>query len=302
MLPVISCYSNSLCGAAGSFPTNTVPAGSIASSTPFVDSLSNGVWSITVLPNPPGTYATTITAISCPSANWCVAVGNASSNPSGLGTSPVIDVLEGNTWSVESAVLPSGTELHGLWCNAQQWCVAVGTVKPAQGPTEGVVDMLSSGTWTPTVLPGDGYSLDGVASSSAPICAAVGSAGGMGLVESLTGAAPWTPTTIPGAQSLQAVSCLAGCFAVGNGNQGTTGGGPVAAVQSNGASNGPWTTATLPVPGGVSNPYLLAVSCYFAFDASVNPYPACNAVGYAVKDGTGKYVSLVESLSGSVWR
>jgi hypothetical protein len=137
--------------------------------------------------------------------------------PSGTGQSSVAapPSLE---WSPARAPLPADTNgvsgqyasLSDVSCQKVGNCVAVGFDKASGGVTQGVVETLSDGIWTPTAVPAVS-SKKGIATLSAVTCLAQGTcvaagfltsaAGGLTpviapLIETLSGGA-WTAVKAP---------------------------------------------------------------------------------------------------------
>lgn len=179
-----------------------------------------------------------ISAISCSTANHCIAVGTTTQHPAGLAATTTDG---GQTWTEQA--LPSDlTSLSALSCATASQCVAVGS------RTDGAAIVGSSdggNTWTPLGMPRDVTSLTSV-SCAAQICWAVGSGStGATLLEG-SPTTPWVSGSVPaGVSRLSAVGCTTGsgsqtCMAVGS--SGST---PAVIASLSGA---PW--AELSVPPG----------------------------------------------------
>ncbi len=140
----------------------------------------------TALPTPAGGTNVVTTAISCPGAGSCVAVGNYVASTT---TEGVIETLSGGSWTAAPAPLPLGATttpavtLDHVACGAVGSCVAYGTYEGTDAKQHFVLLSLASGTWTPQeldlVLPAGAdatktVSLHGVACSAANSCAVVG--------------------------------------------------------------------------------------------------------------------------------
>lgn len=212
----------------------------------LVETLSFGVWTPVAAPLPgdadPTTFAQ-LAGVSCPATGSCVAAGDyrdGSGNGQGL-----VESLAGGSWTPSQAPVPGdalagsfATTLKAISCPAPTSCIAGGDYNNSAG-RQGLVESLSSGTWTPGAAPipaganPDPYAtISSVSCPAAGSCVAVGnykSGGGgfndLGLVETLASGS-WTPMTaaVPGNAAAQPDAFLAGvtcpaagtCLAVGN--------------------------------------------------------------------------------------
>ncbi len=123
----ISCPSISYCVVVGvngeSGPSLNYP--------PTVWIMSDGAWSVQVLPMSPGDLLADPLGISCPSVGSCFAVGTAMTNGSvaNNASTPVEWTLSNGVWSVgELAMLSSNSSEVGysISCSSATNCVAVG--------------------------------------------------------------------------------------------------------------------------------------------------------------------------------
>jgi Bacterial Ig-like domain (group 3) len=141
----------------------------------FVDTLSSGVWTTSVLPLPSNAtaenfnYELDYSSLSCSAPGMCTAVGQYTTATTDQSW---IETDSGGSWSVEEAPSPSnGTGTSGLFdlsCPDASDCVAVGTYQVASD-WQSFADTLSGGTWSAAELPvpsdanglgvGDAYSL-----------------------------------------------------------------------------------------------------------------------------------------------
>ena len=232
-----------------------------------------------------------IDGIACPALGNCVAVGsnwdNTSSGP-GRGLA-MTQSLTGGTWTAAEAPLPSdaaqgdaaNATLHAIACAAPGACVAVGSYTSSNGNSNGLIETLAHGTWTPAKAPlphgaVDIQRLNGIACTAPASCVAVGSydakGESLGLIETFSHGT-WTPAEAPppggapGANgtTLWAVSCATpgSCVAVGEyflGKNASTTQGLVEEMV-----NGTWIPAESPLPGNAARTgqtaSLLAVAC-----------------------------------------
>ena len=186
-LSSVSCVANS-CTAVGwyenaSYREQPIAATEVGSS-----------WTVKTLPNPPGSFYGTLSAVACVAVNACTAVGGY--YPDYSFQAPLAEVWNGSTWKEQ---LPAnggkGATLAGISCAAAGSCVAVGSAAeygyPSQAP---IVETLNGTTWALQPTPGLGGAVGNLASVSclsAGVCAAAGtqySATGTTLVEGEGGA------------------------------------------------------------------------------------------------------------------
>ena len=141
------------------------------------------------------TYAST----SCPADGWCVAVGDYLALTGTTYYEPALIAAEsGNTWSAVEAPLPSNAAadpqalLQSVSCPSTGTCVAVGRYLDTSGATQGLVDQLSNGAWTPSevALPAGAVTTgsSAYAQLASVSCTAAGSCTAVGLYTPGTGA------------------------------------------------------------------------------------------------------------------
>jgi hypothetical protein len=217
------------------------------------------------------------------------------------------------TWTIQHVPLPADGQsagANGLSCLSASDCVLVG----AYGTTSSADDLpLAEGwtghAWSPEAVPspagGREISLNAVSCAAAGRCLAVGNythgtgIGTEGLLAEQRDGTTWTAqTTFPlpakgGGGSLSGVSCgtAANCTAVGT--YGDPSGRHQAALAEH--WNGHlWTLKAVPVPSGVADSYLSAITCTSA--------DSCLTVG-SDKDSLNSAVVnlLAEHWNGSAW-
>ena len=230
-------------------------------------------WRVQPVPGPAAArQGSELSAVSCPSAHRCFAVGQYFTKS---GSVALAETWNGARWTIQP--LPgaaSNTFLLGVSCATPRACVAVGSYG---------TEIWNGTSWrfVPFATPAGGQviSLDGVSCTSARACTAAGSyfsqnAGPLNLAEVWNGTA-WraqaTPNPIPGGRNqLNSVSCTSprSCTAVG-----------VDAASDFAPPGGfaetwdgtRWRLQATPVPPGTVLTELFTVSC---------PVPAtCTAVG-----------------------
>lgn len=259
-LDAVDCVTATWCEAVGrynGFGTTTPGLGMFAN-------LYNGRWVTTKVPLPADANASPqvarFSAISCPSAVSCVAIGgytNKSGQQVGL-----IETLGGGHWTASSVAFPvaGGTSpylsLDGVSCGGAGSCVVVGGFQSSSvGYGVGLLLTLSGGVWTEQVVAAPagtyGARLRSVSCTSPTWCVAVGEVpySGAAIIDTFA-SGQWTVQSIPvsGLQDLSSVSCPAqgSCTAVG----GTVGELSPTAVEA--LVNGVWTASTVTPPAGAN--------------------------------------------------
>jgi hypothetical protein len=263
----VSCQSPRACTAVGEFFSSGQRELALA------ERWDGARWRVQPVPSPAAArQGSELSAVSCPSARRCFAVGQYFIKS---GSVALAETWNGARWAVQS--LPGGvsnTFLLGVSCATPRACVAVGSYG---------TEIWNGTRWrlVPMATPAGGQviSLDGVSCTSATACTAVGAyfshnAGPLNLAETWNGTA-WrvqaTPDPIPqGRNQLNSVSCTSprSCTAVG-----------VDAASDFAPPGGfvetwdgvRWRLRATPVPPGTVLTELFTVSC---------PVPArCAAVG-----------------------
>lgn len=164
-----------------------------------------------------------LSSVSCPTAGWCMAVGDFySSTPS----PPTVDRYANGRWSQLKIpyLTHSGPALAGIACPAKEDCTAVGTVDPAHGLTE----HYDHGTWTgQQASDRAGANLEAVACHPHR-CVAVGTTpygtrGQRPLLQVLPASTPPRQATNIAVNAMNSISCPTSrtCIAVGGQLQGT---------------------------------------------------------------------------------
>jgi hypothetical protein len=286
----------------------------------LIEMLSNGTWTATEAPLPPGAASDSsvdFLALACPSVGSCVATGyyvDASGDGQGL-----IETLSSGTWTAMKAPVPAGaasdpaTWLSAVACPSVGSCVATGRYFDPSFDSQIVIETLSAGTWTamkapfpPGAVASHGNTGPGVlACASVGSCVATGSYTDsndrrQGFIDTLSdgtwtamkapvpaGAASW-PAALLGALACPSVgSCvLTGTYVDSNGD-----------LQDliDTLSDGTWTAMKAPAPDGAAsdpNAFLRVLAC-----PSVG---SCVATGY-YGDASGDGQGLIETLSSGTW-
>ncbi len=241
-----------------------------------------------------------LTDLSCPTSNWCMAVGGAT-DATAI-THPISRVFDGASWTDIAIPSPGGISAvySSVSCVSASWCMAVGSFN-ASGPDVATIAATWNGSsWSSVATPKRivGASPSSVACLSTTNCTAIGSwfyRGGSNhfLVMRWDGAA-WRSTPAGhrrGEMFMSHVSCVGTtmCVAVG---ATTPPNSPIEKPRieiSNGSS---WTPVRLPAVD----------PAYFAIDltgVSCTSSSRCVAVGTA--SGPGGFVAYSIVLDSSGW-
>ena len=211
----------------------------------LVLTLAGGTWSTAVEMPPVGVGPGPMSAISCPAAGSCVAVG---SGDNGAGQVPVIATLSSGSWQSTSPALPPTGEtaapnawLEGVSCTGVGTCTAVGAYLTNDAKYLGMIQQQTVAGWTPLLAGGPagsrtdpGIGLHAVSCVDGFNCQAVGEyAASDGSVRPLLvtlapggGVAPLAGPLPPSAApdtSVNDVACagLSACAAVGRHRNGS---------------------------------------------------------------------------------
>ena len=215
-----------------------------------------------------GDEETQMQQISCPSTDFCMAMGFRG-QPGSLWLET--KTWDGSEWSPGPFVaskLAADLEVRGLSCSSETSCLAGGYVKTHEGKYERFAYAWDGDEWTAT--PDPGMLGSGISCPAADMCMMA-----EGAKAATWNGSAWTPRALPTKDDplLWDVSCASKTSCVGVGKYGK--GGP-AALRWNGSG---WTVMSLPtIAGAKAQPELSAVSCISEIE--------CVAVGTYV-DGEG---------------
>lgn len=281
-LASISCASTSMCMGVGSVDGPAAIA-------PVAARFDGQQWSYQKLNVPGGYDGASLNDLSCPTANWCIAVGQLPDAANGDGL-PWTDAYSGGRWTPSALPHPSGqiTGIAGISCPATGQCIAVGSSYDRHDVFHPLIERLLNGAWSLDTWAGGGATiLRAVSCATVSSCVAVGENGGHPTAAVLRNG-QWTasPLTPPSGQSFEfftGLDCVTAtaCTAIGVGFAGNSYH-PMAAV----LGSGRWSMSALPEPmdaGGLTG----QISCIHA-DACV-----------AVQSGTA--APHVETMKGGVW-
>jgi hypothetical protein len=303
----ISCISAAWCEAVGNGAT---PDGS---GVEAIADLWNGTsWSTQGIPGPIGSSESSLSAVSCVTADACEAVGVSDAASAEV---PFADGWNGATWNLQNPPHPPGgqfSELFGVSCSTATRCEAVGSGTPS-GTNSDVDDVLAEGwngsTWmmqpTPISTATIFSQLNSISCSSATACEAVGlnettSGGQVALAEKWNGTAWALQSAFTPFHNLDtdlfSMGCVGAsaepCQAVGNDSY-TDRSFSTFTEAWNGRRWSRTTSANVP---GASDEYLYGTTCISSKD--------CEAVGDTVSDsGTSSNLnSLAEVWNGNIWK
>jgi hypothetical protein len=254
----------------------------------LAERLAGGQWRVSLATNP-GTSAA-LTAVSCASADWCLAVGT-----TGSGTGLLSETFNGATWStLPSPALPADMRLTGatVSCASSTFCMMVGADVQSSGgvPSFKALSAVFDGSsWTLTPVPAAGKqpTLSGVSCPVSGSCVAVGSsnpqkgAGAPALAERYASGV-WSQMSDPPAAGAYpvGVTCITvgSCVAVG---------GRASTAFAERLTGTSWAAIPTISPG--TQPLLSGVSCSSA--------RSCVAVG-SYEGGGALESTLAEQIGG----
>jgi hypothetical protein len=227
----VSCPSATTCSAVGQVAYRGIWPGSCCIQLPWAEGWNGTSWTIQRGSLGDGLPQAGLSAVSCPSAKACTAVG---SDYSAGGT--LVERWDGTSWTIQTSPNPNGasSSLSGVSCASATACTAVGyTFTVFNGPAVTLAERWDGTSWRIQATPNPSSAatpdsvLNAVSCASATACTAVGNyERGNGSVVTL--AERWfgnawrvqpTPNPIGATQSnLAAVSCATTttCVAVGS--------------------------------------------------------------------------------------
>ena len=316
-LLAVSCAATGACTAVGSVTigsaggraatTASRNSGGSTTTVELAERWNGTTWRVQAIPNPGRSTGTGFAAVSCSTPTACTA-GGSYDTASHLGR-PVAAGWGGRSWHRQAVPARVGASvasgLVGVSCASARTCIAVGYGTATTGESTTLAERWDGSRWriqrSPVPAGTVSAGLSGVSCPSPRTCTAVGQFFNSGqrelpLAERWDGTR-WRIQPVPspaGARrgaELSAVSCPSAdrCFAVG---QYFTKSGSVALGET--WKGGRWTVQ--PLPGAVTNTYLLGVTC-------VTPR-ACVAVGsYGTEiwNGTSwRFVPMATPTGGQV--
>ncbi len=277
-------------------------------------------WRATQAPLPAGaetSQTSYLDGIACSETGSCVATG-AYTDSDGQSTA-LLEVLTDGSWTPASLTLPpnaapGGTSFLGpVSCPALGSCVAVGAFTDTGGNTQGLIESLSNGNWTPAELglPANAgtnpeVDIDDLACPSNKHCYVVGryetsQAGYYDpfIVKVSDGRSnlqqfPAPGSEVPNTFYVSSISCPSArsCFAFGGYMAAL--GDSLTLVET--LADGTWTSEVAPVPSGVTGEE----------DVQLGPVRcggmgSCSAPGFWSPSNGGTVDYMFETLSGETW-
>ena len=213
LLNAVSCISPSACIAVG------VRRDIAGAEVTLAESWNGTAWSVQRTPNPPGGLSSALTGVSCTSATFCIAVGQATG---GTSSPPLAEVWNGTAWSIQQTPSVTDAQFSGVSCTSASACTLVGQYYNGTSG-QALAERWNGTSWSvQATAPGlsAGY-FTAVSCASATACTAVGNRDfSTPLAEAWNGTA-WsvqrTPVLRFGGQ-LSGVSCTSAsaCTAVGH--------------------------------------------------------------------------------------
>ncbi|HWE56566.1 MAG TPA: hypothetical protein VG435_13720 [Acidimicrobiales bacterium] len=303
-LSAVSCPAANSCEAVGGYAGESGQATTAAR-------WDGTTWKLQATPNPAGAPDSILSAVSCTSADACVAVGSAGSmvGPIPGGQTTLAEVWNGSTWKIQPTPNPTGatdSSLTAVSCTSADACVAVGSAGTTDGSTFGsatpLAEVWNGSVWRIRATPMPraavgGADLEGVSCPTTQDCVAVGAyytqAGPEVLAEGWNGTV-WKiqPSQKATNSTLFAVSCTSTltCIAVGDYENRADQYAPLS-EEWNGTN---WSTKSAPLPAGANNASLYGISCPAA--------NSCTAVGGDSADDTsGLSATVSEIWNGASW-
>ena len=296
----VSCPSTDFCVSVGHHQNDQ------AIDQTLIEAFDGSTWSIVPSPNTSDSLTNDLADVSCASASFCVAVGNAKSTTGYLQS--LVEVFDGSRWTIMSSPNTSPTVpqyLNGVDCLSSTFCVSVGATEDEPGVTQTLALTYNGTAWTITPTPNNNTSslevniLGTVSCPSPTSCIAVGdyfapNGHSQSLVESFNGAA-WTISPSPNSAAdenniLYGVSCptAGACEAVGTYSDAAFVSHTLA-MSYNGTN---WAITPSPNTAPDVNNQLQSVDCSSPI--------SCTAVGFTSQPAPHPE-TLVETFSGSTW-
>jgi hypothetical protein len=190
---------------------------------PVIETLAGGLWVAAQAPLPPGASGDAhLTAVMCPVDGSCTAVGDFDAAGT---TRPLIETLSGGSWGAAVAPLPDDNVdlaagsldspgLYSVTCDAAASCTAAGGYPATDGHLHGLLERLSTGSWTAVRAPQPAtvadLALRNVACPTADSCVATGayfSSLHGGVIETFADGV-WKSEVAPAATSTRTAAAL----------------------------------------------------------------------------------------------
>lgn len=187
------------------------------------------------------------TAISCPTASFCAAVG----------TSGFVDTFNGSAWGTPTQPDPNGNSLTAVSCPSASFCAAVDNL--------GQAITFNGSAWSaPVAIDNTRNALHAVSCASSSLCVA-GDVGGNGFVFNGTGwTGPIIVNHVSNSEAMGGISCPSASFCVAAGQAGSI------EISTNGGTT--WSTPTQVGPSNLQSVSCPSSAFCVAVDAAGNAY------------------------------
>jgi len=297
-LDSVACFSSSDCEAVGDYQNAS------DLETTLTEGWNGTTWSLQTASAPSGAASSSLDSVACSSSTSCEALGYY--YPSGSTAASIFaEGWNGTTWSLQTTPAHAGatsSAWHGVSCSSATDCEAVGDYDTGGfGSGEPFAERWNGSKWAlqTVAAAADATNLLSGVSCSSTDCEAVGqsyfstSGSSHNLAERWNGD-KWALQPIPTLSGgtlgyLDGVSCSSAthCETVGYYANGS--GDDVPSAESWNGSR--WALQTTPTPSGMTDSYLLGVSCSSSSD--------CEAVGFS--NASGDDATLTEGWNGTKW-
>jgi hypothetical protein len=281
-LSAVSCSSASACTAVGATTLTSGRPGILA------ERWNGTSWHVQKLPDPSGgtlpIIAPGLLGVSCPAANFCVAVGAYQVGSVGI---TIADTWNGKIWTRLSFPVPLGSStaiLTQVSCPSARFCEATGVYINLAQQRLPFGAIWNGSSWklqqVPSPGPAELVTPTALSCVSPKFCEAGGNSDAGSFVDRWNGSS-WRPQPANGITFVTSMSCGSASFCelVGGGS----------GARWNGST---WSTQTIPAPAGTSTVELSGVSCPTA--------AFCQAVGND-QLGSGNIATLGVRWNGSTW-
>jgi hypothetical protein len=187
-------------------------------------------WAVRLTPRRSGTTYSSLGAVSCRSATFCLAVGDYQVNDSSKSRT-LAEEWNGRTWAIKATPNPNdgvnGDGIPSVACTSPSACIAAGSYgTPNNRAAVSLVEAWNGHAWAIKAAPrpnGGNSSLSGVSCTAANSCMTVGNHSG-GVFSGVWNGKTWAIKAVPQPKGLtfalmDGVSCGArnACIAVGDG-------------------------------------------------------------------------------------
>ena len=185
VLSGVSCTSSTVCIAVGDYVSAAGHAQTLT------EKWNGSTWTRVTSPNDSTTRANVLTGVSCTSASFCFAAGDAVN--AGGHAQTLTEKWNGSAWSVVASSNTSTTQANviaGVSCTSATFCFADGDYINSGGHTQTLTEKWNGTAWSVVTSPNSSTQADaltGVSCTSSSVCSAVGDyASSTGTSQTLT--------------------------------------------------------------------------------------------------------------------